>query len=602
MKRWLPLGALVAMVCGMAWAARPPEAGADIRVAFVLFSLFGSGAALVAIRLMTPGATVVLGVAVVLRLIVMPLQPTLSEDGNRYLWDGYVQTSGVSPYAFTPREWIERGNEAPVPLAELNSPDYHSVYPPVSQAGFALAVWLGSGDARLAWIVWKVMLTLVEVAGIVALLRLVSPEAAGVYAWHPVSVVEIAGQGHTEGLALGFLALSLVAVVRQRAWWGGGLLALAGWVKLWPFALVLPLLSRRLLAAAMLVGVVVAVPFVVGSVGAAESLSLYAGTFDFYSAPFLIAKSALWPLAGESSSRIVSTAMAAMITISVAVIAFRRREQDSSSQLVVGIGSTILVITLLSPTLHPWHLTPALFAVALLGSSQFARPIFWLVSFAPVTYLLYVGLEWAYGLAIAAGWGGALVLAMGRYRSGFFSAVLRRRGLRKWERVRAYVVNGGDRLLDYGAAEGFVGLAAAQDGLSVILADRTDEREVDLPFVRCTETSLPLADDSVDSTVLVFVLHHARTPESVLREATRVTRGAVLVWETVPAPWMPISVLKRIDAMANRQRPGDETLRPAHLRSVANWDALFERVGLRATLLQRWGWLHPQALWRIERV
>lgn len=42
--------------------------------------------------------TLVFGTAVVLRILVFPLAPVLSDDAYRYIWDGRLSVEGVNPY------------------------------------------------------------------------------------------------------------------------------------------------------------------------------------------------------------------------------------------------------------------------------------------------------------------------------------------------------------------------------------------------------------------------------------------------------------------------------------------------------------------------
>ena len=144
MRRVAPLAALFLVALALSWTARTPEAGVSWRLAFVVVALLGVPVALWAARAVRPSARLLIGVALGLRVCLLPLAPTLSDDGYRYIWDGAVQVqNGWNPYAETPREHVARGFEPPVPLEALNSPDYPSVYPPVSQLVFAFSAWAG---------------------------------------------------------------------------------------------------------------------------------------------------------------------------------------------------------------------------------------------------------------------------------------------------------------------------------------------------------------------------------------------------------------------------------------------------------------------------
>ena len=45
-----------------------------------------------------PALTLILGTAILLRLIALAAPIFLSDDINRYIWDGRVQAAGINPY------------------------------------------------------------------------------------------------------------------------------------------------------------------------------------------------------------------------------------------------------------------------------------------------------------------------------------------------------------------------------------------------------------------------------------------------------------------------------------------------------------------------
>src|SRR5438128_3444001 len=51
-----------------------------------------------------PVLALILGTAVLLRLIALAAPVFLSDDINRYIWDGRVQAAGINPYRFIPTD------------------------------------------------------------------------------------------------------------------------------------------------------------------------------------------------------------------------------------------------------------------------------------------------------------------------------------------------------------------------------------------------------------------------------------------------------------------------------------------------------------------
>ena len=413
----------VGLSLALAATARVPGAGAGWRLAFVAVHL-GASAALVAfVRRRQRGgglSTRAFWVgAVAFRLCLLPLLPTLSDDGYRYIWDGGASAAGESPYQFRPSDPALAGESGGEVFERMNSPDYYSVYPPASQAGFALAVWLAPGDGwRAAWWTWKGLLVAVELAAIAALLRLVRPEAAALYAWSPLAVVEVAGQGHTEALVIGGLALVL-GVTGGRVPWRSVGATVAGAVKLYPFAL-LPQAWRREgwrgAAATAVVLVTLAVPFwtpdAADHVG--QSLALFFGTFDEYAAPYRLLKAALYPVAGADAGRAASLALAAVFA---GAAAWCGLADDGTRRTLVGsVIGVVFGFALTATTLHPWYWLPVLFMLPLLQNKH-QKPLLWLTGWASATYLAYTVPSAALAVTVV-GWGGAVVLMWRGYASG----------------------------------------------------------------------------------------------------------------------------------------------------------------------------------------
>lgn len=185
---------------------------------------------------------VVLLAALAFRATLFSLPPTLSEDLHRYQWDGRIQLAGHNPYLVAP---ADPGLEQHLPEepTRLAGPNHRSLYPPLTELSFRLAAWL---DGVAAFKLLSLAFDLGTLLLLVRLLRIRGqpPERALLYAWCPLVVVEFAGSGHNDSLALFALLLATSLIIRQRATVSIVALAAAAMSK-W-FAVVLaPVFLRR---------------------------------------------------------------------------------------------------------------------------------------------------------------------------------------------------------------------------------------------------------------------------------------------------------------------------------------------------------------------
>ncbi len=408
-RRWGPLAVGAALVLGMVWTARIPEAGAGWRFAFVGLHLAASAGLVLYLRTASITLRQLLVTAVLLRLLALPMLPTLSDDGYRYLWDGLVAVeAGVSPYALRPSSSALAAWHDEVVFERMNSPEYYSVYPPASQAVFQLsAVAYRPFGWMAAWWAMKGLLLVAELVGVVALARWAGPTRAALYAWSPLAVIEIAGQGHTEALVVGGLGLVLGAGLWAFPWASIGA-TVAGLAKLYPLAL-LPATWRRegragVAASLVIAGALGAAVWSPGSLGhVRESLGLFYGTFDEYAAPYRIVKSALFPFVGEDAGRVASLGLG---TVLLAAIGWALVGDDGTARSMWAVVMVVTVgFVLTTATFHPWYGLPVLFLIPLLES----KSILWLTVLTSASYVTYVVPE-VDVVVLALGWGGALFL------------------------------------------------------------------------------------------------------------------------------------------------------------------------------------------------
>jgi ubiquinone/menaquinone biosynthesis C-methylase UbiE len=127
--------------------------------------------------------------------------------------------------------------------------------------------------------------------------------------------------------------------------------------------------------------------------------------------------------------------------------------------------------------------------------------------------------------------------------------------------VAACGIAPGDRVLDVGAGDGNLAVAAAGAGAAVVASDLTPElvargrsrtRGLDVEWLEADAEALPFDDGSFDATLSAFSLQYAPRPAVALAEALRVTRAGGVIGL---ASWTPDGYTAEMSAIAGRHLP-----------------------------------------------
>lgn len=406
-QSWWPLAVTgVLLLSCPVWAASRSTWSLLVAAAF----LSGGGLLLLWRRDALSLAEVLWG-ALVLRLAFLPLLPGLTDDPFRYIWDGWLQLEGINPYKFVPSDPALKAFQDTDLYEKLNSQEYYSIYPPLSQGFFALGALFYNGSWVPAYYVLKAVFVVVELGGVLLLSRLTTARNVLLYAWNPLVLIEVAGQGHTEALLIPFLFLALWAVRRKKGGLASVAIAGAGFVKIYPFALG-PYLLRRFgwravwPGALMVVGLSIpyAAPYALSHVKA--SVDLFAELFEFNAGLYYFVKHLLWAWTGADWSKTIGPVFRGLFLTSLPVLYLLDAWRDWSFRraCLLLLGTFLL----LSTTVHPWYLLPVI-GLGVMGP----RPSWhwlWLGACSIGTYLFYVdGPYWPW---IWIGWGGAGLLVL----------------------------------------------------------------------------------------------------------------------------------------------------------------------------------------------
>jgi hypothetical protein len=174
----------------------------------------------------------ILGVAILLRLVLLLLDPLLSTDIYRYVWDGKVLAAGINPYRYVPADEALAALRDATIYPNINRADYAvTIYPPVAQVFFFLATRFGEN-------VTAMKLALLACEGVTVVLVLLLLRRLGrpltrivAYAWHPLPLWEIANSGHVDALMVALMMLGLWFAIGGRRVNGAIAIALAALAK-----------------------------------------------------------------------------------------------------------------------------------------------------------------------------------------------------------------------------------------------------------------------------------------------------------------------------------------------------------------------------------
>ena len=112
-------------------------------------------------------------------------------------------------------------------------------------------------------------------------------------------------------------------------------------------------------------------------------------------------------------------------------------------------------------------------------------------------------------------------------------AVMERRSRHLIDQIGAWLPSEGP-LLDLGSGTGHLSARLERElGLQMVTADVSDIHVVGPPPVSIVDGVLPFAEGTFSTTLLLFMLTYPNDPAAVLAEAARVTRGPIILMQSL---------------------------------------------------------------------
>lgn len=137
-------------------------------------------------------------------------------------------------------------------------------------------------------------------------------------------------------------------------------------------------------------------------------------------------------------------------------------------------------------------------------------------------------------------------------------------------------------MLDVGCGDGLLGslLQSKAQGIEVKGLDVLVRMNIKIPVIPFDGTTIPFRDQSVDTILLIDVLHHTSDPAVILKEAKRVARQSIIIKDHTRDGCFARSTLRFMDWVGNASYG---VALPYNYLSGQEWRNLFSELDLKTS-------------------
>ena len=339
--------------------------------------------------------------------------PNLSDDIYRFIWDGELTAQGLNPYGYLPSELVKA--QHPGLSMELfdrmNSPDYYTIYPPLTQLIFYISTWFNDSIFVSSFIIKAIFLVaeIFTFRGILAILNALNLDErlSAIYFLNPLIIVEGIGNLHFEIIMIPFLIWSLYHIfVKSNLFLGALLFALSIATKLLPL-MFLPFFLFGLESKARLrfflfgfgftVLAFLPIAFGLDLQNFASSIDLYFQKFEFNGSIYYVLRYLGKLISGYNLIFYIGPILG-LISLGLIVRKAYLQHSYSLASFIEFAFYSFVVYLFLATTIHPWYLCiPILLSVFV----RWRFALLWslLILF---TYINYMNPVYAENLGIVA--------------------------------------------------------------------------------------------------------------------------------------------------------------------------------------------------------
>jgi alpha-1,6-mannosyltransferase len=328
----------------------------------------------------------IIAFGILFRLLLILLIPNLSEDVYRFLWDGKLWWEGVDAYAYLPSELAKKHILSSDLFAQLNSPNYYSIYPPLNQLIFAIGGMFENTSTGI--VIIRLFIILAEIGTLILLPKVLKyyqqdPKLLLLYALNPLVILELSGNLHFEAFVIFFLIWAIFEFERQAHIRSAVSMGLAISFKLVPLILLASFFKKldlkryvQFIFVASSIAVLSFIPFLFSDAlhGIMKSTSLYFQSFEFNASLYYLIREIGFVIKGFN---IIATSGPWMGILSFSVMVIFNSVASAKIKLPERMLWTYVIYFLFATTVHPWYVVPIL----ILGTiSGYRFPILWTFS------------------------------------------------------------------------------------------------------------------------------------------------------------------------------------------------------------------------------
>jgi hypothetical protein len=290
---------------------------------------------------------------VILRLAVLFIQPTGSDDYTRYVWDGKVLANGINPYQYAPadEELLSlHSNDLP---KLVKFPEIKTVYPPLSLILFYVGYLIG-GESFWGIKILLLLFELLTFWGLFLILKELKLQSKNIliYALAPLPVFQFFIDAHVDGFGLTLLIFSILFYLKKKKMISLVFIGLSICIK--PLGLLLfPIIfiiekgikaKFKIIVFPLVVCLIIYLPFAF-STNVFEALINFTVNWTFNGFTFEILNSFL---EDNQEARLIC---AILFLLFYVLIIFSRKDFLSKIYL------SVFFLFIFSPIVHPWYVT-----------------------------------------------------------------------------------------------------------------------------------------------------------------------------------------------------------------------------------------------------